>query len=230
MRYTYGLEENEEFKKFLAMKPEEFDEYMCKTYPKMFNQRRLPMTQTCMCWGFCISKGWYYHLDELCKKLEIIRRLTDVRVSFVQIKEKYGSGRFYHDIRYGFSTWYSVPSKYKIVNFIKKVGCNIINKLFYRMSKENLDIIADIIEELVANCEENVGYVCKETGKHIDKPIEWGWIYPLSEEGFLKAYPDREDALKAWKEYEEEKELINKAISKLDDKGTEELKKFLKIS
>ena len=35
-----GLEETEEFKKFLAMSPEQFDNYMCQTYPDQFEQRR----------------------------------------------------------------------------------------------------------------------------------------------------------------------------------------------
>lgn len=230
MFYTVGIEETEEFKKFLAMKPDEFDKYMCQTYPDQFSQRKLSMRQTCMCWGFCIGKGWYYYLDELCNKLDLIRKLTGIRVSFSQIKEKYGSGRFYHDIRYGYSTWYEVPSKYKIIRILKDLGCKIINKLFYKMSKQKLNLWADIIQELVNDCQSRVGYVCEETGCHIDKPIDiGGWIYALSEKGFLEVHTDRKDLLKEWKKYEEEKEKIDDAIADLDDEKIEELKKFLKI-
>jgi hypothetical protein len=225
-----GLEETEEFKKFFAMSPEQFDKYMCQTYPDQFEQRGKPMSETCMCWGFCIGKGWYYYLDELCKKLDLIQKLTGIRVSFSQIKEKYGSGRLYNNPKYGFSIWYGVPSKYRLINRTKDICCKVLNKLFYRMSRKKIDVWVNIIDELIHNCESRMGHICEETGKYIDNPIDVGnWIYALSEEGFLIAHPDRKDVLEDWKKYEEEKKKINDAILDLNDDRTEELKKFLKI-
>jgi hypothetical protein len=184
-----------------------------------------------MCWGFCIGKGWYYYLDQLCSKLDLIQKETGILVSWTQIKEKYASGRFYNNIRYGYSTWYSIPSKYKIINIFNEIRCKIINKFFYRMSKQKLDIWINIIQELISNTELFIGHICEETGRRINGPIViGGWYFPLSEEGFLISHPDRKDVLEEWKKYEKEKEKINNAIIDLDDKGEEELKKFLKVN
>ena len=30
---------------------QELEEQLYKKYPKLFGERNLPMTQTCMCWG-----------------------------------------------------------------------------------------------------------------------------------------------------------------------------------
>ena len=140
--------------------------------------------------------------DNDIELLDLIQKITGIKVSFVQIKEKYGSGRFYYNTQ---NTNDAMP-------------------------KEYIELWVDIIDELISNCESRVGYVCEESGEHIDKPIDMGhWIYALSENGFVKSFPERKDSLKEWKEYKEEKEKIKDAILNLDDKRTDELKKFLKI-
>lgn len=45
------------------------DDYLCKTYPKIFAERNLPMTQTCMCWGFP-GDGWFHLIDALCNHIQ----------------------------------------------------------------------------------------------------------------------------------------------------------------
>jgi hypothetical protein len=45
------------------------DEYLCKKYPKIFADRRKPMTETCMCWGFP-GYGWFHILDNLCYSIQ----------------------------------------------------------------------------------------------------------------------------------------------------------------
>jgi len=207
------------------------------------------MNQTCMCWGFCIGKGWYYHLNKLCSRLDLIQKRTGIKVSWLQIKEKYASGRFYHNIKYGCTFHSTIMLKrdendgmisivamlllngaYRFLDFIAEICYKIFNKMFYRMTKEKLDIWANIIDELISNAESFVGHTCEETGKYIDEPIDMGnWVYALSEEGFLLAHPDRKDVLKEWKKYKKEKEKINDGILDLDDSKTEELKKFLKV-
>lgn len=49
---------------------QEYDEYLCKTYPKLFAERNLPMDQTCMCWGFSHGDGWFGILKALCSNIE----------------------------------------------------------------------------------------------------------------------------------------------------------------
>jgi hypothetical protein len=45
------------------------DEYLCKKYPKIFQDRNAPMAETCMCWGFP-GNGWFFLLDTLCEGIQ----------------------------------------------------------------------------------------------------------------------------------------------------------------
>jgi len=45
------------------------DKALCAKYPKIFAERNLPMTETCMCWGFP-GDGWYHILDALCSAIQ----------------------------------------------------------------------------------------------------------------------------------------------------------------
>lgn len=69
------------------MTPEN-DAKLCAKYPKLYAQRNLPMQETCMCWGFP-GDGWYDLIDRLSAKLE------PLGVEAVQVKEKFGTLRFY---------------------------------------------------------------------------------------------------------------------------------------
>lgn len=93
--------------------------YLLISYPKLYRQFYLPMTETCMCWGFEFGDGWFEIIDEVSKKIEaknnrfsnklrkityMIRKLFNpmlplqqhsLYVEAVQVKEKFGSLRFY---------------------------------------------------------------------------------------------------------------------------------------
>jgi hypothetical protein len=69
-------------------------------YPKIFRQKDLPKTQTCMCWGIECGDGWYGILDRLCYWLQSMhdnnpehKQYQQVEAS--QVKEKFGTLRFY---------------------------------------------------------------------------------------------------------------------------------------
>ena len=72
----------------------ELDEKLCKTYPDIFRERDLSPQETCMCWGFP-GDGWYKIIDELCKQLTSIQKVTGLQVVAKQVKEKFGTLRFY---------------------------------------------------------------------------------------------------------------------------------------
>ena len=40
------------------------------TYPKIFSQKDLPMTETAMCWGVAVGDGWYGIIDNLCDLIQ----------------------------------------------------------------------------------------------------------------------------------------------------------------
>ena len=88
---------------------EELDNALCVKYPKIFAQRNLPMTETCMCWGFSCGDGWYKILDSLCYQIQNYidwkqeqkekygRGEGCKQVVAVQVKEKFGGLRFYYE-------------------------------------------------------------------------------------------------------------------------------------
>lgn len=67
------------------------DKLLCETFPKLYGQRGLPVTDTCMCWGFECGDGWFLILWNLSK--QIAEKFPNVQA--VQVKEKYGTLRFY---------------------------------------------------------------------------------------------------------------------------------------
>lgn len=164
--------------KFLKMTPEQYDKYMCETYPVIFKERKLPMTQTCMCWGCEIGKGWYWILDELCEKLEFIKGQSGMSVYFTQIKEKFGGARFY----------------YGTTRMGDKRDLESKNDKYWM----------DIIEKTIDYSEELCDYYCAECGERKDDMISAGnWVYDVCEKCLKK---DRSDALKMWLEYKNLKE------------------------
>ena len=74
----------------------ELDDLLCRRYPKIFADRRLPMTQSCMCWGFACGDGWFDLIDVVCERLQFwTDRNGAPQVVAAQVKEKYGELCFY---------------------------------------------------------------------------------------------------------------------------------------
>jgi hypothetical protein len=75
------------------------DEYLTKTYPSLFRDRHGDMRSTCMCWGFDVGDGWFKIINEACKELEWLNeKFPEIVIIADQIKEKYGTLRFYTHI------------------------------------------------------------------------------------------------------------------------------------
>ena len=75
----------------------ELDAQLVAKYPKIFADRYEDPTKTAMCFGFECGDGWYNIIDALCEE---IQRCLDYdsdleQVVAFQVKEKYGSLRFY---------------------------------------------------------------------------------------------------------------------------------------
>lgn len=62
---------------------------LVKKYPDIFKEYGGDITKTCMGWGLTCGKGWFLLLDELCSKIK------DIHVTAKQVKEKFGTLRFY---------------------------------------------------------------------------------------------------------------------------------------
>jgi hypothetical protein len=77
----------------------ELDEELVAKYPKIFADRHAPMTETAMCWGFECGDGWFNLINNLCGCIQDYidnnSHLEIPQVVAVQVKEKFGTLRFY---------------------------------------------------------------------------------------------------------------------------------------
>jgi len=201
MLISYSKEIDEKKAKFIKMSPEQFDKYMCETYPIMFRERNLPMNQTCMCWGFSIGSGWFWILADLCEKLDFISRETGINVVFGQIKEKFGGARFYY------STDYSKCSK----------NSEAFSKFWQ-----------DMISTIINHYEEMCDYYCAECGENKHDMITiGGWVYDCCEK-CLEKDKNRSEGLKYWREYKELKEKLIDMSYRGNKEEREQLNKLVK--
>jgi len=77
----------------------ELQDKLFEKYPKIFRQKDLSMKETCMCWGIETGNGWYDLIDSLCGVLQFNTEHNRYpQVEAVQVKEKYGTLRFYYRI------------------------------------------------------------------------------------------------------------------------------------
>lgn len=44
---------------------EQYDDYLCRTYPKLYKERKMSMQQTCMGRGFEVGDGWFNIINGL---------------------------------------------------------------------------------------------------------------------------------------------------------------------
>lgn len=83
------------------------EKYFIDTYPKIFRDMYGPMETTCMHWGIATGAGWFRLLNTLCFRIQehINWESTRLKKSGLipvpqlvadQIKEKFGSLRFYY--------------------------------------------------------------------------------------------------------------------------------------
>ena len=72
-----------------------------EAFPTLYSDHDKPMSQTCMCWGFECGDGWFDLIFNLSKAIEAeteqsgITRSSDLWPRAEQVKEKYGTLRFY---------------------------------------------------------------------------------------------------------------------------------------
>jgi hypothetical protein len=90
----------------------ELEEQLYKKYPKLFAERNLPMTQTCMCWGLDCSEGWYNIIERMCgliqhyiketrKQSAIIRRYNRILKQAINGNDR--NLRYYYKDHLGWS-------------------------------------------------------------------------------------------------------------------------------
>jgi len=173
-------------KKLVEMPNKEFDKFMCEKFPELFRERKLPMNQTCMCWGFNIGKGWHQLLYDLCEKLDYIRKQTGLITVFIQIKEKFGSARFYHNI--------------------DTSEC--------KLDKEMIDLWGELIDSLVGKAERKSDTTCSvcEKAYYHRKIAIGGWVYDACKDCMISGKRIERDDIK---EQMEKNEIHNNTVEEI---------------
>ena len=80
----------------------DLEKLLYNRYPEIFADKDAPLTDSLMGFGFTHGDGWYFIIDNLCRciqnHVEWKRRTNpDFYVKAVQVKEKFGTLRFYID-------------------------------------------------------------------------------------------------------------------------------------
>ncbi len=129
------------------------EEKLIKIAPILYQQHKLDVTYTAMCWGFECPDTWFDILFDLSKKLEhfnIILKEYNCSIQAFQVKEKFGYLNFYYDI---------------IINE-KITDNNII---------DNINMIRESADKLVDDAEKQSWNICAFCGKPAEATTN-GWI------------------------------------------------------
>lgn len=120
----------------------------------LYHMCNKPCTETCMCWGLEISKGWLEAVDKMSKSLEGLNFMFyprfRVRVQADQVKEKFGTLHFYYTIVSDPPKWMSVW--HNLFNrFFNYIECNVDFRFI-----EVVDSVAhdEVVEKELATREE----------------------------------------------------------------------------
>jgi hypothetical protein len=106
---------------------------LVEKYPKILKEYGGDKTKTCMHWGMECGDGWYTLLDETMQKIQYICDTTHVQVVAEQVKEKFGTLRFYYRVETNFDIIKNVISS--VVNDAEKQSmhvCENTGKIGYK--------------------------------------------------------------------------------------------------
>lgn len=187
---------------FVKMDSADYDKFMCKTFPELFRDRTKPMTETCMCWGFCIGPGWRETLYNLCKQLQLIYNATEVVTVFDQIKEKFGGARFYYHTVCEFTAD-------KNPDYIKTVN--------------------DIIDDLVRTAERECDYICASSGEECQpkyKPSS-GCRHGCSFKALLKNRPGSEELVEKYLNTMFFRDWLKQAVDSVSDNTIQKIQDLI---
>ena len=158
---------------------ERLEKKLVENYPIIFKDYRGDMKKTCMAWGMACGDGWFKLIDEMCQDIISLIGDKDIQVIAHQVKEKFGSLRFYYGIEYDVSRNETINDKIRNWMFNKKLGrayWKITNfrKKFYKNTMEKIeDIISEAENQSYETCE-----TCGKPGKHLSENY---WVYTSCE-------------------------------------------------
>lgn len=168
----------------------EFDKYICEKYPLIFRQRGMGMDKSCMHWGLTIGEGWNFIIESACQKINKIYELTGVYTEASQIKEKYGTLRFYNDIKFSESEW--LKRQGIIVRLKWLIGMGDVSRM-----NEDMKLAMLLIEDVISKAESDSEIICEECGNY-GRANVCGWIITLCDLCRSKQLKISEEEVDKW--------------------------------
>ena len=163
-------------------KDAKYGESFMSRFPILFQERKKSMRETCMCWGLEVPHGWYHIIEQLCTVLEFYNMefVKNHKIAIVadQVKEKFGTLRFYYTIRDVDKTGIVVSSDFEL-------SPEKENQL--RIAKDYLEMLADNIIREAEAMTENTCARCGIPLEQDNKVETKGWITYLCKECDEKA-------------------------------------------
>jgi len=205
----------------------ELQKQLFDKYPKIFGDHTKPMTQTCMCWGIETGDGWYDIIDTLCNALtytyststnlneEDGKRLGIAPYNFQdektvysyevpvpqlvadQVKEKFGTLRFYYHLELDSTTKELLQLSDKFSEDFTQTECSCYRRELQPKKKypelENIiERYYNYISGMVHYAETASSLTCEVTGKRGVLHTSGGWLKVLNEE-FAKTTSEYSD-------------------------------------
>ena len=171
-------------------------------FPILFQNKDKSMRKTCMCCGIEVPIGWYHILEQLCTILEFYNmeftKNYGIAIIADQVKEKFGTLRFYYTIRDVNKDGISeelMDCEDRVPDGEKK----------RRIAVDYLEMLADQIISEADNMTENT---CARCGTPLDKNnkvVTQGWISYICGECDGKPYEEEDDTLETQVQHDEGK-------------------------
>lgn len=146
----------------------ELEDQLVRQYPKILQECRGDSRKTCMAYGIECSDGWFQLLNVGMKHLQRICQISELELVAKQIKQKFGTLRFYYEIT-------------KSANS---------NKVPIQVQERASKLIAAVISDM----EDQSAFICEETGANGKLTKRGAWYKTLSEEKAKEA----EFSTEAW--------------------------------
>ena len=193
-----------------------WDREIMEKCPILYRMRNASMMETCMCWGFSCNEGWKEPLWKASCALEALNMQYwpkyKVRIQAAQLKEKFGTLRFYYDI-------------VKDGAWFKRIPHDFFEKIYRKLQRVNykykkVQDVAPFTEHIVEELKTKEAYVReKHSAEHIanvrveEKDGKWFKYTDLENYGKWHHEPTKHKMLCKMKD------LIWKLVIKFDSYG-----------
>ena len=188
----------------------ELDEYLCKVYPKIMVNRDKDMTETCMCWGFEVGRGWFQILNQLMGNIQnhidwsIHNR--DIAIAYNEMITQCKAGDYtlfeerYKDIKPENQEWKAKHLKDIIEGDLRTLP-DVVPQVTLDQVKEKFGTLRfyysggdDVIDGMVRMAESMSSVTCEECGKP-GTSTSGGWIKTVCVEHGGEDYDTPEEDL-----------------------------------